>query len=163
MYHVFTNASSLALQRPFHVIAMPVFHCMLKPRPCISCCSSFSKLFHWSSLVVCDVRMEVAKTNLLSQTFIFCKKLGVGTLWVSAPCRLALTFQWFPLVFARSSEMVPRSSLIAICTLCCSLMFFLWIHWISNYVCRFSLVLRYCSLAVFYFRWCGHNVSLYFE
>ena len=104
----------MPVQRPFHVIAMPVFHCMLKPGPCISCCSSFSQLFHWSSLVVCDVR------KLLS----FCKKFGVRTLWVSAPCRLALAFQWFPLVFARSSEMVLRFSLIAICTLWCSLMFF---------------------------------------
>ena len=55
----------------------------------------------------------------------FCKKFGVRTLWVSAPCRLALAFQWFPLVFARSSEMVLRFSLIAICTFWCSLMFFM--------------------------------------
>ena len=148
----------MPVQRPFHVIAMPVFHCMLKRGPYISCCSSFSQLFHWSSLVFCDVRMKVVNSNLLSHTSHFCcKKFGVRILWVSAPCRLALAFQRLPLVFAISSEMVLRFSLIAICTLWCSLMFFLWSHWFPNDVCRCSLVFRYFSLAAFYFRLCGHN------
>jgi len=97
---------------------------------------------------------------------LFCKKFGVRILWVSAPCRLALAFQQFPLVFAKSSEMVLRFSLIAICTLWCSLMFlyefidfqmmfvdfrwcfaiFHWLPFISVYVVTtFVFILKNCN------------------